>query len=89
MQKASDENPSRMVSVTGLTKEEIETIVKSVHVFFKDVEITIASYLYAKGFVLAGEREAIDYLQEIPVSKDENSDLTELVMKIGIDLKIE
>jgi malonyl CoA-acyl carrier protein transacylase len=74
MQQASDENSSGMVTVTGLTEEEIEGVLKSVRALCKeDVQIMIANHLYSKGFVLAGERTAIDHLLKIPVSENEIS----------------
>ena len=70
MQKASDENPSGMVTVTGLREDEIEKLLESVRELCKkNVQIMIANYLYSKGFVLAGEKTAIDCLFKIPVSK--------------------
>ena len=72
MQQASDENPSGMVTITGLTKDEIEGLLSSVREFCKkDAQITIANYLYSKGFVVAGERTAIDYLMKMPVSNNQ------------------
>jgi malonyl CoA-acyl carrier protein transacylase len=69
MQRASDENPSGMVTVTGLTEEETEEILKTVRALCEDdVEIKIANYLHSKGFVVAGEKTAIDFLLELPVS---------------------
>ena len=71
MQHASDENPSGMVTVAGLTEVETEEILKSVRALCKrEVEIKIANYLHSKGFVVAGERTAIDNLLKIPVSKN-------------------
>ena len=69
MQKASDENPSGMVTVTGLREDEIEELLKSVRELCENAQILIANYLYSKGFVVAGERTAIDCLLKMPVSK--------------------
>ena len=69
MQRASDENPSGMVTITGQTEEETEELLKSVRSLCKeDVQLMIANYLYSKGFVVAGERTAIDHLLKMPVS---------------------
>ena len=69
MQKASDDNPSGMVTVTGLGEDEIEELLKSVRELCENAQILIANYLYSKGFVVAGERTAIDCLLKMPVRK--------------------
>ncbi|XP_028392888.1 malonyl-CoA-acyl carrier protein transacylase, mitochondrial-like [Dendronephthya gigantea] len=67
MQRASDENPSGMVTITGVDEQEVEDLLKSVREILKeDVTIKIANYLYPRGFVLAGDRKAIDYLLKLP-----------------------
>ena len=72
MQRASDETRSGMVTITGINEQEVEDLLTSVREMFKkDVTIKIANYLYPRGFVLAGDRKAIDYLLKLPVRIDE------------------
>lgn len=85
MQKASNEIPSGMVTISGVDEQGIKSLLKSAKDFCEKEErhnhitiLTIANYLYSKGFILAGHKEAIDYVLKFGVDKYGASKISQL-----------
>ena len=74
MQSASEEMQSGMVTIRGLDEKAVKNLLKDVQDYLiekkhYDKTISVANYLYSKGFVLAGHEEAIEYVLKFGVSK--------------------
>ena len=64
MQAACEERPSAMLTIIGLEESQVQQLCLKCLEKLPDSEITIANYLFPKGYVLSGSREGITLVRE-------------------------
>ena len=75
MQRASEEFPSGMITVTGLDEEQVTQLCNSAKRQTNNPSLgsqsiaIIASYLFPKGYVIAGSEEVIQFIERHAMTK--------------------
>lgn len=65
MQAACDEQPSGMLTLVGLDEAKVQQLCVHCKETLPDSEICIANYLFPKGYVVSGGKDAIALLREV------------------------